>query len=117
MPSNAESALFGTKMTDEFFPVHIGGDVAFVNGVLKVAARERRRRRGRSSTDHTTGFDGAGGGARRGSRRRPGAAVGRDARRTCERFARMYAARDAAVLVWSMGITQHAYGAENVRRS
>src|SRR5439155_10412158 len=36
VPSNAESAVFGTKMTDEFFAVHTGGDVAFVNGVLKV---------------------------------------------------------------------------------
>ena len=35
VPSNVESAMFGTKMTDEFFPVHTGGDVAFVNGVLK----------------------------------------------------------------------------------
>jgi formylmethanofuran dehydrogenase subunit B len=35
VPSNAESAMFGTKITDEFFPVHTGGDVAFVNGVLK----------------------------------------------------------------------------------
>jgi hypothetical protein len=36
VPSNVESAMFGTKMADEFFPVHTGGDVAFVNGVLKV---------------------------------------------------------------------------------
>src|SRR5207237_8951543 len=35
VPSNLESALFGTRMTDEFFAVHTGGDVAFINGVLK----------------------------------------------------------------------------------
>ena len=35
VPSNVESAMFGTKVTDEFFPVHTGGDIAFVNGVLK----------------------------------------------------------------------------------
>ena len=35
VPSNVESAIFGTKMTDEFFAVHTGGDVAFINGVLK----------------------------------------------------------------------------------
>src|SRR6476620_4698567 len=35
VPSNAESAMFGTKMTDEFFAVHTGGDVAFLNGALK----------------------------------------------------------------------------------
>src|SRR5258708_16777109 len=35
VPSNVESALFGTKVADEFFSIHTGGDVAFVNGVLK----------------------------------------------------------------------------------
>ena len=40
VPSNVESAMFGTKMTDEFFGVHTGGDVAFLNGVLKVLLAE-----------------------------------------------------------------------------
>ncbi|MDQ1510743.1 MAG: hypothetical protein QOG50_2587, partial [Actinomycetota bacterium] len=31
------------------------------------------------------------------------------------RFARMYAAASSAVLVWSMGITQHEHGVENVQ--
>ena len=31
-----------------------------------------------------------------------------------ERFARMYAAAGSAVLVWSMGITQHETGSDNV---
>src|SRR3954468_12576866 len=31
-----------------------------------------------------------------------------------ERFARMYADAPSAVLIWSMGITQHAHGADNV---
>jgi molybdopterin-dependent oxidoreductase alpha subunit len=31
------------------------------------------------------------------------------------RFARTYAEASAAVLVWSMGITQHAFGSDNVR--
>ena len=44
VPSNVESAMFGTKITDEFFPVHTGGDVAFVNGVLKELLADRRRR-------------------------------------------------------------------------
>ena len=35
VPSVFESALFGTKLADEFFQVHTGGDIAFVNGVLK----------------------------------------------------------------------------------
>ncbi len=44
VPSNVESAMFGTKMADEFFGVHTGGDVAFLNGVLKVLLADGRRR-------------------------------------------------------------------------
>ena len=32
-----------------------------------------------------------------------------------ERFAAMYAAADSAIFVWSMGLTQHAFGSQNVR--
>lgn len=35
VPSNLESALFGTKVADRFFLVNIGGDIAFLNGTLK----------------------------------------------------------------------------------
>ena len=35
VPSNAESALFGTKMCDLHVPVRPGGDVAFANAALK----------------------------------------------------------------------------------
>src|SRR2546423_12111566 len=56
VPSNVESALFGTKMTDEFFGVNTGGDVAFINGVLKVLLAEGGVDRG-FVRDHTEGFD------------------------------------------------------------
>ena len=36
VPSNAESALFGTKMCDLHVPVRPGGDVAFANAALKL---------------------------------------------------------------------------------
>ena len=35
IPSIFDSALFGSKLADEFFQVHQGGDIAFLNGVLK----------------------------------------------------------------------------------
>ena len=56
VPSNTESAIFGTKMTDEFFSVHTGGDVAFVNGVLKVLLADGGIDDGFVGA-HTTGFD------------------------------------------------------------
>ena len=56
VPSNVESAMFGTHMTDEFFAVHTGGDLAFVNGVLKVLLAEGAVDRD-FVRDHTVGFD------------------------------------------------------------
>src|SRR5438552_1039691 len=36
VPSITKSALFGTRLMDDFFPVRVGGDVAFFNGVLRM---------------------------------------------------------------------------------
>ena len=41
VPSNLESAVFGTKMTDRFFDVSVGGDIGFLNGVLKYVLERR----------------------------------------------------------------------------
>jgi molybdopterin-dependent oxidoreductase alpha subunit len=112
VPSNVESAMFGTKMTDEFFGVHTGGDVAFVNGVLKVLLAEGGIDRA-FVRDHTEGFDDLLAELESESfadlERQSGAS-----RADMERFARMYAAAKSAVLVWSMGITQHERGSDGV---
>src|SRR5437868_11685964 len=36
VPSVVESALFGTRIADEFFQVNTGGDLAFITGVMKL---------------------------------------------------------------------------------
>jgi molybdopterin-dependent oxidoreductase alpha subunit len=112
VPSNVESALFGTKMADEFFGVHVGGDVAFFNGVLKELLAQQ-------AVDldfvrvHTTGFDELVAELDR----QPFDDLERASGASCAdmaRFARMYASAGSAVLVWSMGITQHEHGVDNV---
>jgi molybdopterin-dependent oxidoreductase alpha subunit len=112
VPSNVESAIFGTRMTDEFFGVHTGGDVAFLNGVLKVLLAEGGIDRD-FVHDRTEGFDEVLEVLERESfadlERQSGAT-----RADMERFARMYAGARRAVLVWSMGITQHEHGSDNV---
>ena len=114
VPSNAESAVFGTKMTDEFFSVNVGGDIAFIAGVLKVLAADRRPRRALHRRAHDRlrrarrrRSTGSGSTSWSGSRAR--------SRADMERFAAMYAAADSAIFVWSMGLTQHAFGSHNVR--
>jgi molybdopterin-dependent oxidoreductase alpha subunit len=113
VPSNAESALFGTKITDEFFSIHAGGDVAFINGVLKhlLATGGVDRKFIRA---HTHGFDAV----LEELEDEPfdvlEAASG-STRADMARFAQLYANAKSAVLVWSMGITQHDTGVDNVR--
>ena len=112
VPSNVESAMFGTKMADDFVQVHTGGDVAFLNGVLKVLIADG----GIDETfvrEHTTGFDELAGALDAMSFEELEQASGAS-RDDMERFARMYADAKSAVLVWSMGITQHDTGSDNV---
>jgi molybdopterin-dependent oxidoreductase alpha subunit len=112
VPSNVESAMFGTRMADEFVPVHTGGDVAFINGVLKVLLAEGGIDRAFVRA-HTAGFDAL----LAELEREPFDDLVRQSgvsREQMTAFARRYAAARAAVLVWSMGITQHEHGVDNV---
>jgi len=112
VPSNVESAMFGTRMADDFVPVHTGGDVAFLNGALKVLIAEDGVDHD-FVREHTTGFDELVAVLDRQTfddlEQRSG--IPRD---HMERFARRYAAAGSAVLVWSMGVTQHEHGVDNV---
>jgi molybdopterin-dependent oxidoreductase alpha subunit len=113
VPSNLESALFGTKMTDEFFAVHTGGDVAFINGVLKCLIA-RGAVDDAFIRDHTAGWDDL----REMLERQSFGDLERwsgGSRADMERFAAMYAEARSAVIVWSMGMTQHVCGTENVQ--
>ena len=58
VPSNVESALFGTRMSDLHVPVRPGGDVALANAALKLLV-ERGGVDDAFVADHTEGFDGA----------------------------------------------------------
>ncbi len=112
VPSNAESAMFGTQMTDEFFSVHTGGDVAFVNGVLKMMLARGDVDRD-FVRDHTKGFEELLEELEGESFHDLEVASGAT-RDDMGRFAEMYARAKSAVFVWSMGITQHENGTDQV---
>jgi molybdopterin-dependent oxidoreductase alpha subunit len=113
VPSNVESACFGTKVADEFFTIHTGGDVAFVNGVMKrllaIGGIDRA-----FVNAHTNDFAALLGELESEPFDDLEAASGAT-RDDMARFARMYADAERAVLVWSMGVTQHVSGVANVR--
>ena len=113
IPSVTESALFGTKIADDHFQIHAGGDIAFFSGVLKHLIEcdwiDRdfiaRRTSGWSETEAKV---------RSLSWETLEASSGLT-RQDMRRFAEAFGKARHAIIVWSMGITQHAYGSENVR--
>src|SRR5688500_7756615 len=57
VPSILESAIFGTQLADEWFEVDTGGDLGFVNGVLKALLEEPGGVEEYFIRAHTTGFE------------------------------------------------------------
>ena len=112
IPSVAESALFGTKLATHWFPVHTGGDLAFLVGALK-ALDETTAIDGEFVAAHTDGFPAVLDAVR--------AAAWSDietesgtSRVDIERFARLLSERPNTIFVWSMGLTQHAHGVRTI---
>ena len=113
IPSVAGSALFGTRLADDFFEVHTGGDIAFLNGVLKHLI-ERGWIDEAFVARATTGFDAL----RTALADQPWDLLEAQSGATRARmldFARLYSEARSAILVWSMGITQHRFGVDNVK--
>ena len=113
VPSIISSALFGTQLIDEFFQVRVGGDIAFVNGVLKELIESKRVEQNYIDK-HTTGF-----GALKAAivqqswemlEQRSGVARGR-----IQRFADLFSQARTAVLVYGMELTQREFGVDNVK--
>jgi molybdopterin-dependent oxidoreductase alpha subunit len=113
VPSEVGSAMFGTKIADHHYPVTIGGDIAFIAGTIKVMV-ERGWVDGEFIEKHTTGF----GDLRlaicdlRFEELERGAGLPRAA---MAEFAEMLGRAKTGVFVWSMGITQHAFGGDAVQ--
>ena len=113
VPSVMESAIFGTKLTDEFFLIHTGGDIAFINGVLKHMIEEGWMDQG-FIQDNTAGFEDM----KASLQAQDWETLERYSGATREemlKFARLFGQAKTAVIVWSMGITQHRFGVENVK--
>ncbi len=113
VPSNVESAVFGTKITDRFFLINVGGDIGFLNGTLKAMIAEGWVDR-EFIDRHVSGFEAVEAALAEQSWAALEASAGVP-REEMEAFARMLGEAETAVLVWSMGITQHEFGEDNVR--
>jgi molybdopterin-dependent oxidoreductase alpha subunit len=113
IPSVVESALFGTKLADETFLVNTGGDVAFLNGALKHVL-ERDLLDHDFVREHAVGLDEVKTALADQSWDRLEALAGVP-EAEMRAFGQMLGEAKTAVLVWSMGITQHEFGEDGVR--
>jgi anaerobic selenocysteine-containing dehydrogenase len=113
VPSVLESALFGTRLADEWYDVHTGGDLSFLVGVLK-ALVESGGADDSFVRERTTGWDGVRASAVAADWRALEADSGASEERM-RAFARLLITHPKAILVWSMGLTQHAHGVDTVR--
>jgi molybdopterin-dependent oxidoreductase alpha subunit len=113
VPSVTESALFGTRIADDFFQILPGGDIPFFYGVLKHLIENDWLDRD-FIAKRTVGWDAVEAQARSFA----WAALERGSGLTCAdmfRFAEAFGKARSAVIVWSMGITHHRHGSDNVR--
>lgn len=113
VPSIPESALFGTKFAEDFFLINTNGDQAFLNGTIKHLIEN-------NWVDHhfiehyTADFDSFKTWIEDQSWESLEEASGTSRTQMLE-FAQLVQAAQKAVFVWSMGITQHVCGEDNVR--
>jgi len=113
VPSTAMSAVFGTDIMDYWFPVSQGGDIAFLHGVIKILFEEDTIAHSFVAA-HTEGID---------ELRAQTQALDWTAlegqsglsQASMREFAGLIGQAKNAVLVWSMGVTQHAFGADAVQ--
>jgi molybdopterin-dependent oxidoreductase alpha subunit len=113
VPSIVESALFGTKFAEDFFLVNMGGDIAFLNGTIKHMIDNGWIDQSFSDR-YTTGFEELKASLDAQSWEELERVSGAS-REEMYAFAKMVGEAEKAVFVWSMGITQHECGEDNVR--
>jgi molybdopterin-dependent oxidoreductase alpha subunit len=113
IPSVPSSALFGTRLMDDYFAVRPGGDIAFLSGVLK-ALDEIDGWNEDFVAEHTRGSAAlrAHLAALSWSAVVDDSGVSEDEIR---RLAELYAGAGTAVIVYSMGLTQYEFGVDNVK--
>ncbi|MFC0271479.1 FdhF/YdeP family oxidoreductase [Metabacillus herbersteinensis] len=118
IPSIAESALFGTKIVDDVYQVNIGGDIAFMNGVIKHWFEMEEKSLG-SAIDyefvnaHTNGFHEL----KEHMKTQDWESLEQSSGLTKERmyeFAELLAKSKSGIFIWSMGLTQHRFATDNI---
>ncbi|MBK8914993.1 MAG: FdhF/YdeP family oxidoreductase [Phycisphaerales bacterium] len=113
VPSDLRSLLFGSPIASLYVQPLVGGDVALLTGVAR-AVLELGGQDSAFVANHTTGFEEYAALVRSADWAGIEAAAGVPERQMRE-IAQRYIRSRAAVFAWTMGITHHRFGVENVR--
>jgi molybdopterin-dependent oxidoreductase alpha subunit len=113
VPSDPISMLFGTKIATDYIQPHIGGDLALLTGIAK-AVVEFNLHDADFLQKHCNDADAYLETLRKTTWGEIVAKSGVD-RGTMEGLARQYGSSQGAVFSWTMGITHHTHGVQNVQ--
>ncbi|MBY0589424.1 FdhF/YdeP family oxidoreductase, partial [bacterium] len=113
VPSDVSSLLFGTSIASLYLQPHIGGDIAIMMGIAKTLFERNQIDRPfiESNTDHFQLFEQL-------CQQTSWDEIldhGGVSKEEIVRAADMYLAGKNVVFAWTMGITHHAHGVENVQ--
>ncbi|THE11802.1 FdhF/YdeP family oxidoreductase [Bacillus timonensis] len=118
IPSNMESALFGTKLADDFYQVNIGGDIAFMFGIMKHWFEMEENQHGSAINhqfvnEHVNGFEELKAHAIAQSWDEIEKSSGVSMERMME-LAKLLAKSKNVVYTWAMGLTMHSFATDNI---
>lgn len=118
IPSNPESALFGTKIADDFYQVNIGGDIAFMHGIMKHWFDMEVKAYGSAINhefveDHVNGYEELKKKVQDQSWEDIIESSGVSKERIIE-LAELLANSKNAVYAWALGLTMHSFATDNI---
>ncbi len=115
VPSDPKSLFFGTEIASHYLQVHAGGDIAFLAGVAKALFAHHAEKIDRGFLERSTENAAA---VEAQCEALDWTDVVRESgvsRQEIEAVAAVYAQAEKAVFGWTMGITHHEHGVENVQ--
>lgn len=118
IPSNPESALFGTKLADDFYQVNIGGDIAFMHGIMKHWFDMEAEQHGSAINhsfvqDHVNGYEELKAKVQEQTWEHIIESSGVTKERIIE-LAEILAKAKNAVFAWALGLTMHSFATDNI---
>ncbi|WP_078556298.1 FdhF/YdeP family oxidoreductase [Bacillus alkalicellulosilyticus] len=118
VPSVPESALFGTKVADDFYQVNIGGDIAFMHGIMKHWFEMDEKEYGSAINhsfvhDHVNGYEQVKEKVLEQTWEEIVSSSGISKDRIIE-LSELLASSKNAVIAWSLGLTMHSFATDNI---